>query len=279
MFLPDKMNSIILKQTSDNIQVFLTRSQIDDVEIPCDIHKRKEVGFEMKSKLFLLIFIAGLLAVFIMNGFYSAHAGYNEESKVESAIEVLNEIMKIPEESIPPALFNKAYGVAVIPGVFKAGFIIGGKGGRGILVVHGEDNTWSNPSFIVFGGGSIGFQIGAQSSDVILVFKSKKSVDGIIKGKFTLGADAAVAAGPVGRQAGASTDIQFKAEIYSYSRSRGAFAGVSLEGATLQIDDDWNYGFYNDTNITANTIFTDKSIKAPAVASEFRKTLSKYSSQ
>jgi len=122
-------------------------------------------------------------------------------------------------------------------------------------------------------------QIGAQSSDVILVFKSKKSVDGIIRGKFTLGADAAVAAGPVGRQAGAGTDIQFKAEIYSYSRSRGAFAGVSLDGATLQIDNEWNHGFYNDTSITADKIFTDKSIKAPAVASKFIKTLSQHSSQ
>ena len=157
-------------------------------------------------------------------------------SKINAASEVLQEILSIPETGIPPALLHDAYGIAIIPGVLKAAFILGARYGSGILLVHSKESGWSNPAFIKLYGGGIGWQIGAQSTDVILVFKTGKSISGITNGTFTLGADASVAAGPLGRSVEAATDAQLKAEIYSYSRNRGLFVGVSLEGASLQID-------------------------------------------
>ncbi len=197
------------------------------------------------------------------------------KSKINDCIEVMDDIMSIPEKGIPPALLSNAEGIAIIPGVIKAGFIIGGRHGTGVIVVH-EDGKWSNPAFISLTGGSVGWQIGAESADVILVFKTRKGVDSMLKSKFTLGADAAVAAGPVGRQASAGTDAQLKAEIYSYSRSRGLFAGISLEGAVLQADDEENDAFYGKDGLRAREIFDDKTLKAPAVVNKLKETLGKY---
>lgn len=157
--------------------------------------------------------------------------------KVRTAAVVLEQIMAIPEQAIPPQLLGDAHGVAIIPDVIKAGFVVGGRHGRGIMMVRQADGEWSNPLFVSVTGGSIGWQIGAQSTDLILVFKTPRSVEGILRGKFTLGADAAIAAGPVGRRVEGATDAELKAEIVSYSRSRGLFAGISLEGASLQVDD------------------------------------------
>ncbi|MBN2322784.1 MAG: lipid-binding SYLF domain-containing protein [Spirochaetes bacterium] len=208
---------------------------------------------------------------------YLTIAGYTEERKVDASAEVLDAIMTIPEQRIPPALLKNAYGVAVIPEVIKAGFVVGGRYGQGIVVVRTERGSWSDPLFITLAGASVGFQAGVQSSDVILVFKSKRSVDGIIQGKVTLGADAAVAAGPVGRQAAAATDIEFKAEIYSYSRSRGIFAGVSLDGAVLQVEREMTSLFYGVKNIDPGEVFKGGRYTAPAVSDRFRKVLLKYS--
>ncbi|MBW2170105.1 MAG: lipid-binding SYLF domain-containing protein, partial [Deltaproteobacteria bacterium] len=184
-----------------------------------------------------------------------------------------------PEKSIPPSLLNNAYAVAVIPNVIKGGFVFGGRYGWGVLVVKTKESKWSAPSFVSLAAGSVGYQIGLQSIDVILVFKSKKSVDRITKGKFTLGADASVAAGPVGRTASAGTDLRLEAEIYSYSRSRGLFAGVSLEGSAIQIKGEANRSFYNKEVISAVDIFENIDIKVPAVAKEFVKTLTKYTTR
>lgn len=226
-------------------------------------------------------FTASMLAVTVLMSFASSslQAGIREVTKVEAATEVLTEFMAIPEQGMPPSLLRNAYGVAVIPAVIKAGLVLGGRYGWGVLVVRTKEKGWSNPCFVSLTGGSIGYQIGAQSTDVILVFKSRKGIDGIVKGKFTLGADAAIAAGPVGRQAGASTDVQLKAEIYSYSRSRGLFAGVSLEGAALQIDDKSNVAFYGREGITPDHIFTHRDIKVPAAANEFKEVLGKYTAK
>lgn len=202
-------------------------------------------------------------------------AASKEVAKINDSIEVLEQIMSIPEKGIPPALLKNAQGIAIIPGVIKVGFIIGGRHGTGIVVVR-EEEGWSNPAFVSITGGSVGWQIGAESTDVILVFKSRKGVDSMIKSKFTLGADAAVAAGPVGRQAGAGTDAQLKAEIYSYSRTRGLFAGISLEGAALQIDDEANDAFYGKDGLRANDIFMDKSLKIPPVVEKLKEALGKY---
>jgi len=218
-----------------------------------------------------------LLVIFLMSFWSnSIQAGAREVTKVESAAEVLTEIMAIPEKGIPPSLLRNAYGIAVIPAVIKAGLVVGGRYGWGVLVVRPKGGEWSNPCFVSLAGGSIGYQIGAQSIDVILVFKSSKSIDGIVKGKFTLGADASIAVGPVGRHAEAATDLQLKAEIYSYSRSRGLFAGLALEGAALQIDYKSNEAFYNREGITARKIFSNEDIEVPAATNEFKQVLARF---
>jgi lipid-binding SYLF domain-containing protein len=182
------------------------------------------------------------LSIFLVSGL--AFAGVEENEKVEAAIDVMEKITAIPEEGIPPALLRNAHGLAVIPGVIKAGFVVGGSYGKGVLTVRDAQGRWSPPVFVKLAAGSLGWQIGAQSVDLVLVFKTAKSVEGIVKGTFTLGADAAVAAGPVGRRGEAATDAELKAEILSYSRSRGLFAGVSLEGSSISIDNDANAAFY-----------------------------------
>lgn len=202
-------------------------------------------------------------------------AGAKEEKKVNDAAAVMSEIMAIPEKGIPPELLRNAEGIAIIPGLLKAGFVIGGRYGTGVVAVRRSDGRWSNPTFVYLAGGSFGLQIGAQSTDIVLVFKTSRSIDAMKRGKFTLGADASVAAGPVGRHAEAATDIMLKAEIYSYSRSRGLFAGVALEGAALQIDDNANIDFYNKPAVSVDDIFAGK-VKAPAAAGNLRKVLEKY---
>jgi len=136
-------------------------------------------------------------------------------------------------------------------------------------VVRQDDNSWSNPAFITLTGGSFGWQIGAQSTDIILVFKTRKGVDGIANGKLTLGADASVAAGPVGRHTAIATDIKFKAEVVSYSRSRGLFAGVALEGAGVTMDRKANAAFYSSASMTPEKIFVSSPNIAPDVANTF----------
>jgi lipid-binding SYLF domain-containing protein len=215
-----------------------------------------------------------LVAVFTFN---PAMAGIEETQKVEAATQVFKEIMSMPEKGIPKSLLQKASGIAVIPGVIKVGFIVGGRHGQGVIVARTKKGVWSNPSFITLTGGSVGWQIGGQSTDVILLLRSHTSLEGIMKGKFTLGADAAVAAGPVGRHAEAGVDVQFRAEIYSYSRSRGLFAGIALEGAGLQIDNNANGAFYNKPCILPNDILYGTKLKAPSAAGKFRNLLSKYS--
>ena len=205
-----------------------------------------------------------------------AHAARDEASTVEQSSQVLNEIMAAEGSGIPQALLNDAQAVAVFPGVLKAGFVVAGRRGHGVVLVRREDGGWSNPLFLTLTAGSIGYQIGAQSTDVILVFKNRGNVDRIVEGKFTLGADAAVAAGPAGRQASASTDAQLQAEIYSYSRSRGLFAGVSLEGSVLSIDDRANEGYYRQAGISPVEIFTIGQVASPESAVVLQETLTAY---
>ncbi|NTU43865.1 MAG: lipid-binding SYLF domain-containing protein, partial [Nitrospirales bacterium] len=155
------------------------------------------------------------------------------------------------------------------------GFILGGRYGTGVVMLRERGGQWSNPLFISITGGSIGWQIGAQSTDIILVFKSRKGVEGITRGKLTLGADANIAAGPVGRHLEAGTDIQFKSEIYSYSRSRGLFAGLAIEGASLQVDDEDADEFYGK-RLTAREVIAGKDIKTPEVAETLKRIVEKY---
>lgn len=158
-----------------------------------------------------------------------------QEEAVRAATAVLNETMASPMNRIPQSMLQNASGVAIIPNVLKGSFIVGARRGHGLLFVR-EPDGWHAPVFITLTGGNIGWQVGVQSSDIILVIKTRKSIDGILSGKFTLGADAAAAAGPIGRQAAVGTDERLEAEVYSYSRSRGLFAGVSIDGSVLQVD-------------------------------------------
>jgi SH3 domain-containing YSC84-like protein 1 len=167
-----------------------------------------------------------------------------EAAIVESSSQVLSEIMSIPASEIPRALLADAKGIAILPGLLKGGFIVGIRYGRGVVVVGDGQSGWQAPTFVTITGGSFGWQIGVQATDLILVFKTKKSVEGLLRGKFTIGVDAAAAAGPVGREAAAATDASLRAEIYSYCRSRGLFAGVALDGSALQIDYAANARYY-----------------------------------
>ena len=201
-------------------------------------------------------------------------AGQAEEDRLRSAADVLHQLAEIPENAVPPSLLADAYGIAVIPGVTKAGFVVGGRWGKGVVAVR-QNGAWSNPAFITLAGGSVGWQIGAQSTDIILVFKTRRGVENLASGKVTLGGDAAIAAGPVGRQASAATDAQLKAEIYSYSRSRGLFAGMALEGAVLQPDDGANAAAYGG-NVSSWDVFENRVFTTPPLAQQFKQALAQY---
>lgn len=196
--------------------------------------------------------------------------------RLDTARAVLEDFIEIPENAIPPALLNEAYGIAVIPSVVKVSFVLGGRYGRGVLAVRRGSGKWSDPSFVTLAGGSIGWQLGASSTDIVLVFKSRRSIDRIARGDVTLGGDASVAAGPVGRSASAATNVRFDAEVYSYSRSRGLFAGVSLEGAALSVDDGANGAFYGEDGITAYEILDRSSRELPRPGARFVEMLERY---
>lgn len=222
--------------------------------------------------------LRALLLVFSLLTATGVLAGEPEAKRAREATRVLDEIMQAPDRRVPTNLLREAHAIAVIPDVIKAGLVIGGRRGHGLIVVRTADGTWSNPSFIKMTGGSVGFQAGVQSTDVVLVFRSQRGVDSIVHGKFTLGADASAAAGPVGRSAQASTDAQLKAEIYSYSRARGLFAGVALDGSVLTIDHDANQAVFGD-GVTPRRIFEGGVGNVPEVVVDFRDRLEEYTAQ
>lgn len=197
------------------------------------------------------IMILGFGAVFSLPAADGA-----DVAKVRAARDALEEITRIPEKAIPPALLRNAEGIAIIPGLIKAGFVLGGRHGNGIVLVRGTNGVWGTPRAISMSGVSIGWQIGVQSIDVILVFKTRKSVEDMSNRKWTLGVDGSVAAGPVGRHANVATDIWLKAEVFAYSRARGVFAGISVDGGVLQLGE---------------------TISAPAETAELVSILNRYS--
>jgi lipid-binding SYLF domain-containing protein len=219
---------------------------------------------------------AGILVSLLLLPTALLSAQATEIGKIADAKLAFEDVTAIPEKTIPEYLLKDAAGIAIIPGVVKVGFILGGEFGKGVLLLQGPNGGWSNPIFITLSGGSIGWQLGAQSADFVLVFKTKRSADGVLSGNFTLGVDVAAAAGPLGRRASASTDMELKAEIYSYSRSRGFFAGLSLDGAVLKIDDQANAAFYGMDYISPRDIQTRTDLKVPAEAAELRQTVKKY---
>ena len=188
---------------------------------------------------------------------------------------IRKEVMDAPDKGIPSDLLRSAHCVVIVPGLKKAGLIVGGKYGRGFLVCRGADKSWGAPAALRIEGGSFGFQIGASESDVIMLLMDERSVQGIVASKFTLGGDADVAAGPVGRSATAQTDATMRAKILSYSRSRGVFAGIALTGATLRQDLDENNEMYGRQWTTREIV--DGRVAPPRAASDLIELLTKYS--
>ena len=192
-------------------------------------------------------------------------AGEREDVRASEAVRVVEQIQSIPESAIPDRLLDEAKAIVVVPDTIKAGFVFGGRRGLGLMSVKTADGTWSNPVFVKLAGASFGLQAGVQSADVILVFRSERGLDSIVNGKVTLGADAGVAAGPVGRNAAAATDGQLKAEIWSWSRARGLFAGIALDGAVLSIDNGANSSTYGNA-VTPRAVFEGRAPQAPSAA-------------
>lgn len=197
-------------------------------------------------------------------------------SQSAKASKVFDAIMKTPDKAIPRELLEHAKAIAVFPQVIKAAFFIGGEGGRGV-VSRRTSQGWSDPVFFRAGGGSVGPQVGASATDIVLLFMNDEAVGGLMKDKFELGAEAAVAGGPVGREASAGTDALMNAEILSYSRSRGLFAGVNLKGVVIRPEDDLNLAVYNKS---AHELLADdgkNSAHAEAGLPTFSQTVARYS--
>ncbi len=219
----------------------------------------------------LALVLAGLLAA------TAASAGQREDVRAEDAVRVVEQIQAIPESAIPDRLLDDAKAIVVVPDTIKAGFMIGGRRGLGLMSVKSADGTWSHPVFVKLAGASFGLQAGVQSADLVLVFRNDRSLDSIVNGKVTLGADAGIAAGPVGRNAAAATDGQLKAEIWSWSRARGLFAGVALDGAVLSIDNGANRSAYG-SGTTPRAIFEGRAPNQPSSAiTAFRDALEEAS--
>jgi len=211
----------------------------------------------------------------------SASTSYASElrlaSRIDECVEVLEEMMSIPERTIPAKLLRNCKAIAIFPSVVKAGFVIGGRGGKGVVVARNEDTgEWGAPSFYIISGGSIGFQIGVQVIDLVLIIPQRRVLRSLVQDRFTLGADAAVAAGPVGRDAEFSTDILLKGTVLTYSRAKGLFVGVALKGSILEPDYEANKSFYG-RHITPERILLSGEIKPPASATKLIRTLKRYS--
>jgi lipid-binding SYLF domain-containing protein len=192
---------------------------------------------------------------------------------LESATQVIEVMMSNPKTRIPPSVLKNSQGIAVIPKVVKAGFFVGGSHGKGVLVMRDANGGWSNPVFLKLTSGSVGLQFGAQSSDVVLVFRNKTSINTVLRNNFTLGGSVSVSAGPVGGDIVSPNDEQVKTSIYSYALNQGLFAGVSLEGAKVAFDQDRNEDFYDQRNLTVRQILNSPPLQEPPQIPEFKEAL------
>src|SRR5262245_2005363 len=204
----------------------------------------------MRNRAVFSVLLTGLALAFTAN----VHAQAREEGRLLMATQVLEEVRASRDQFIPDRLLDRADGIVVVPSVTKVAFIAGGRWGKGALVVRDKNGNFTSPIFINLAGASIGWQWGGQSTDIVLVFTTRKGIEGITGGKLTLGADASVAAGPVGRSASAATDQNFAAEVYSYSRSRGLFAGIALDGTSISVDSKANARYYKKPGVMASDI-------------------------
>lgn len=184
-----------------------------------------------------------------------ASAQNKEEEKLEKALQVVKDFGNL-EESIPHELLQISKGIIIVPKMINAGFVLAGKRGKGVAMVKNEDGTWSDPVFVTITGGGVGFQAGIQSVDLVLIFKHRETLEDIGEGTFTLGGDISATAGPVGRNSTATTDYKFEAEVYSYSKSKGLFAGISLTGSAITVDNTANEKYYGE-QLSVSEIFND----------------------
>jgi lipid-binding SYLF domain-containing protein len=222
------------------------------------------------------------LAIFVSMGvvrsFAQQPANSSEEAKrLRDSVTVFTEIMGAQDKAIPGEILRKAEGVAIFPGTLKGGIIVGGLRGRGILSAR-TGNGWSSPAFLTMTGGSIGLQIGGQAADIVLVIMNQRGVDNLVSNQFKIGADAAAAAGPIGRDAQAATDIQMRAQILSYSRARGLFAGITVNGSTIRQDQDANQRFYGTRFDTRQIVF-GTTAGSPDPVGEWVAALNKYAAR
>lgn len=228
----------------------------------------------MTRTIFRSALLFGVLSLSIVPARIAAES--EESDRVKESITVFTEIMSAPDKAIPNAILGKADGIAVFPGTIKGAFIIGAQHGRGILSARNtQAGGWSAPAFMSVTGGSIGAQIGAQETDIVLVVMNRRGLESLVGNEFKIGADASVAAGPIGRDASAATDAQLRAEILSYSRARGLFAGVNLNGAAIRGDKDANQRFYGKPYQTRDIIFGNIT-NPPSPVKEWQAILARF---
>ena len=229
-------------------------------------------------KHYAKISIMGILSIVIITcalgtpAFAQGKKAKEATHRSNDAAAVFNEIMGAPDNAIPKELIDKAQAIAVFPSVLKAAFIFGGREGKGVIsrrTAHG----WTTPAFFNLGGGSFGAQIGADKTDYVLLIMNEKGLSGLAGDKFEIGGEVGVAAGPIGREASAATDAQLKAEILTYSRSKGLFAGVALKGTAITPDNKLNEAFYG---MKAGEVLSGAVSRIPPSVTTFPETLSRY---
>ncbi|MBC8283568.1 MAG: lipid-binding SYLF domain-containing protein [Nitrospinae bacterium] len=220
-------------------------------------------------KIFPLFLV---LTLFVSNGAWADEDGRKQRKILRTSQMVLEEIQKSPDQNIPMNLISKAKAIIVFPTMLKAGFFVGARYGKGVASVRSsETGEWGPPAFLYTTGGSFGFQFGAQAVDLVLLVMSQRGIEGLLNEQFTLGGDIAIAAGPVGRHAEASADVFMQGEIYSYSRSKGIFGGVSLKGTIITTDLDGNLAYYGHPYTAEEILLTDQVRKVPESGKQFIK--------
>lgn len=211
-----------------------------------------------------------ILALATIPGASTARAAdaVDESKRVQKAVEVLDSILQAPDREIPEELLAKAHAVAVIPNMIKGAFLAGGSYGKGLVASRGDDGAWSTPAFVEIGGGSFGFQIGVEATDLVLVFTKPDGLNEMMKDNLKLGVEAAAVAGPVGRHIEAGSNFTFDSPIYAYSRNKGVFAGVALDGSILSIDDSADHEVYGK-NVSGTDILVRRAVRVGPVTKPF----------
>lgn len=223
--------------------------------------------------------LAGVLTLsFVLSLAGPARAQSDQADRVRESATVLDEVMNVTDKAIPRSVLEKAVGIAVFPSTIKGAFLVGAQRGRGVISVRKADGSWAPPAFLTLTGGSFGLQIGGQAADIVLVVNNQRGLENLLRNQFTVGGEASATAGPVGRDATAATDIQMRAEILSYSRSRGLFAGISLKGAAIKEDRDSNNAFYGARFRSRDIAIDGKATKpqAPDAVETLNAALDKY---